>query len=214
MSNPSRLWPVLIALVVSLAVADDAPKSGERFEINSKMPKYDAVLFVYDADNKAWPSFCHGRPEDGGYWVYDDTKHRGAFEIHFDRIAQNLGDQSRRVLGETVVDGKTDLGIKLISIGEAREIKIDFNDDYSPIAKSKRNPEGVNDVIRSPAVLEVTVRGTTVRADAEVRVKSGGKTSICIDAFFTVDGKDLGLKLHPGPLNIHLWLKAYPPNSK
>ena len=202
------IFPLL--LLAQLAVHGGDLKPGQRFEINSKMPKYDSVLLVFDLAGKAWPSFCYGRPDDGGHWIYDEAKPQGSFGFQFTRIAQEKGDQSRRVLGETVADGATDVRIRLISVGEARDITIDYDDDFSPLPDNKKSPGGTKVVSRVPAVLEFTIGDTTCRADAELRVKDGGKTSIEINAFVKTTGAELGLENHTGPLGLRLWLKAYP----
>ncbi len=201
------IFPLL--LLAPLAVHGEDLKSTQRFEINSKMPKYDSVLLVFDLAEKAWPSFCYGRPDDGGHWMFDEVKPQGSFGFHFTRIAQEKGDQSRRVLGETVADGATDVRIRLISVGEARDITIDYDDNFSPLPDNKKSPGGTKVVSRVPAVLEFTIGGTTSLADAEFRIKDGGKTSLDINAYVKTTGAKLGLKKHTGPLGIRLWFKAY-----
>ena len=186
-------------------------QDGDRLEINSTNPRYYGILFAFDAEGERWPSLLYGKPLDGGHWVYHSESPEGAFELHFERVAQNTGDQSRRVLGQTVVDGRTDVGIKLLSHGAPRRVTWHHEDDFRPVKPSKKYPDGVKEVTRIPAEIEVTVRGTTVRTQAELRVKPGGKTSAKIDGFFTVKGRDIGLGNAPGDINFRFWFKAFPP---
>ena len=203
----------LCAFAVSASTASAEVQNGDRLDINSTNPKYYGVLFAFDKSKQAWPSLTYGKPLDGGFWLYDDKNPEGKFELHFSRVAQNSGDQSRRVLGESLVEGKTDFGIKLISLGKPRAVKWNHEDDYRPVKPSKKYPDGVKEVTRIPARLALTLRGKTTETDAELRVKPGGKTSAKIDGFFTVNGSELGVKNYPGPIQFRFWFKAFPPKS-
>ncbi len=193
-----------------LAFAAEELEPGARFEINSKVPKYRSAMMCLDTSGKAWPSFLTGKPEDGGYWIHDPKTPKGEFEFHFTEIAQNQGDQSRRILGESVVDGETDLKVRLISMGSPREITIDFEDNLRPVKVGKKNPDGTKTVERIPAMLELELRGVKAEVPAELRVKSGGKTSAAIDVFFRADAEKLGIKNHAGEIAMRLWFKAFP----
>jgi hypothetical protein len=201
-----------VSLPISLLIAD--PKPGDRFEINSNEPKYHGILFAFGKEQKAWDSYCYGKPLDGGHWVFGEPKHDGAFTLKFENVGQNSGDQSRRILGETIINGKTDIEIKLLALGETREIDWAFEDNYEPVRKTKQYPNGVKSgMSRTPCELEVKVRGVTTRTKCELRIKSGGKTSIKIDGFFTLNGSDIGLRRYPGSIPFRFWFKAFPPKS-
>lgn len=193
--------------------------------INSTNPKYSIALMIYDETGAAWPNYCMGKPDDGGWFTTRDKEHPqeksavptapfdGRFRVHFTKTAQNQGDQSRRILGETMEDGETDVIVELLSLGETRDITIDHNDDFSPLRKSKRSPDGTKEVQRTKAKLKLTVRGTSTEIDAEIRIKRSGKTSHYLDSFFSVEGSDIGLKKVPGRLNMRLYLQARLPKE-
>jgi len=216
---------VVVLVVPSVGISSEPGQSKMHYLINSTNPHYDIALFVYDGEKKYWPNYCVGKPNDGGHWGTSDSKHpekngprpqgpfEGFFEIHFTRLAQSQGDQSRRVLGESIVDGQTDLNIKLLSLGETRVIDIRHNDDFSPVQQSKKTPDGVKRYERTHAKLELTLRGVTTTVDAELRIKRAGKTSIQIEAFFTTTGKELGLTKVSGPINMRLYLQARLPQQ-
>lgn len=201
---------ILSLLAAGIGFADEDFKPGDRFEINSKVPKYRAAMMCLDASGKAWPSFLTGKPEDGGFWVHDPQNLKGKFEFHFTEIAQNSGDQSRRILGESVVDGETDFKLRLVSVGSPREITVDFEDNLEPVKVGKNSPDGTKKVERIPAVLELELRGVKTEVPAELRVKSGGKTAAAFDVFFRVEAGKLGIKNHTGEVAMRLWFKAFP----
>ncbi|NQY68215.1 MAG: hypothetical protein HRT72_10915 [Flavobacteriales bacterium] len=200
------------------ATAADKPQF--RYKINSTNPRFNVVLYAYDLTGKGWPSYFMGKPNDGGHWIISNIAHpkdtkvkpsppyAGHFHIEYSSAAQSSGDQSSRILGEAIIGGKPDLSIKLLSVGETRDLKIIHEADFSLVKKSKKYPDGFKIFSRTKAIVEVSSGGKSVKADAELRVKRNGRTTIRIEVFFKVQGKDLGFQKYPGEIGLRVYILA------
>ena len=105
-------WAIIMIVASSgeLASADNpkTPADGTVFLVSPSAPKHATCdLEFRDASGEMWPSFYYGKPLAAGSFVYDASSPKAAFELNCDKAVQTQGDQSRRVLGELVVDGKS-----------------------------------------------------------------------------------------------------------
>jgi len=65
-----------------------------------------SVIEFRDRADVMWPSFAWGNPTGLGLVTYSATAPIGSYKLKMQKIVQDSGDQSRRVLGKCFVDGK------------------------------------------------------------------------------------------------------------
>jgi len=168
------------------------PAPGTVFHFSPTAPKYATCDIEFrDPGNTLWPSFFYGKPAAEGTFTAGGgegpaggaARPSAAFTLLCDAMAQRNGDQSRRVLGELVKNGKPPVvTLKVQSFGALRtEKKIEYH----------------------PAELVLEVDGKKATAPARVILKytqgKGGDTpeSVYFEMTFTLKSTDLGLKNGP-----------------
>jgi hypothetical protein len=90
-----------LALAFSLRAFAQDPGLPIEFRVTSAFPKYvTADLEFRDPTGVKWPTFLYGKPaNESGKIVLDAAKPTAVFALLCDKVAQDKGDQSRRVLG-------------------------------------------------------------------------------------------------------------------
>lgn len=186
------------------------PEPGTTFHLSPTVPKYVTCDIEFrDSAGKLWPNFFYGKPATAGSFSYDPKTPKGSFAILCDHMAQKNGDQSRRVLGALLKDGKPPL-VKLIinSVGAFETIMVDAKDKKGqPVKKSA-------EVLPMEGVLQIDAREIPFKAPATLRFNFSKKTNsyelVTMQIHWQVkDGTTLGLDSNTGPINITASLTAY-----
>jgi hypothetical protein len=209
-----RLAFVLLAVVLVPAAfgADKKatlPPAGTTYYLSADYPKYvTADLEFRDAAGEKWPTFAYGKAADGGTFVYDPSRPKASFALVCDRMCQPRGDQSRRILGETIVDEKPPvITFTVKSLGPMRTEVVEYTDRKG---KTRTREETFCD---ADAVLAVGSHAAPVKARFTVRVPGRHeKETAYLESTFTVTGRALGLSApgSTGPIEVRAAVSAYP----
>lgn len=183
--------------------------------LKSDIPKWITVDAEFRARGEThWPSFLIGRPESGTLTT-KDGKLSGAFSLLADRPIQNQGDQSRRVLGEMIKDGKApDFRLKIDSI--APEVKT--YERKTTDAKGKVQTQLIEYVDAKGSIefagktIAVTPKLTYSFGKTEGVYRAPGKVSPATEAirgaaWLTLPARDLGLTLN-GDIDLRVGFSA------
>ena len=203
MTAAMKLTPIFLLLAAALPAADTPPPV--EFRVSSAFPKYvTADIEFRDATGAKWPNFFYGKPVgDTGLISLDAAKPAAAFTLLCDKMAQDKGDQSRKVLGELSAPEKPPVvTLSVTSLGPLQ-----------PAAgKEKDKPEFTADLT---GTLEIAGRKTPFKAAATLRHHSGKgdekNIALMLEARATLFPAALGLKAITTPLEMRLGLTAYPP---
>ncbi|MFO8012457.1 MAG: hypothetical protein R6X20_04030 [Phycisphaerae bacterium] len=212
-----RKRPALVLLAVFLAATacradkkkSTLPPAGTTYSLSADYPRYvTADIEFRDAAGKKWPTFAYGKPADGGTFVYDPSRPKASFALVCDRMCQPRGDQSRRILGETIVDEKPPvITFTVKSLGPMRTETIEYTDRKG---RTKTREETCCD---ADAVLAVGSHAVPVKARFTIRIPGRHeKETAYLEATFTVTGRALGLKApgSTGPIEVRAAVSAYP----
>jgi hypothetical protein len=200
---------------VNLAAKDDAkltPTPGQVFAFSPTNPKWVTCDIEFrHPDEKLWPVFFYGKPADGTF-QYDAANPKASFNIVFDRMCQPNGDQSRRILGELVKPGEKP---QTPSVTFAvKSLKLSAAGPEAALAGKEKKGKG--EPAELDAVLDVAGKKLPVKAPATITYRSDKTLILQIDAAFTVQGADLGLKAEnaKGPISVRACVQAFAGQKK
>jgi hypothetical protein len=195
---------LLIGLLVPLALvgaesADKKPRfpaAGTEFRFSPDQPKYATCDVEFrDPTEVLWPSFFYGKPAAAARISSDPAGPAGSFSLLCDQMAQRNGDQSRRVLGELVKDGKPPtVRLTVKELGKLRTEMVEI------AGKGGKKPV---EYAPARADLEVAGRKVPVEARASYNWKFGrgdNPESVAIELSFRLKPADLGLTRITGPI--------------
>lgn len=192
----------LFALLLAFACAAHAQDSATDFRVTSAFPKYvTADLEFRDPSGVKWPNFFYGKPaNETGQIALDPAKPAAAFTLLCDKMAQDKGDQSRKVLGELPQPLTATLTITAMGALE-------------PVAKSK---DKTTHTAELAGTLEIAGRKIPVKAPTNFRRHDGKgdekQAALMLHGQFSVRAADLGLKA-PGEVAVRFALTAYPQDA-
>ena len=196
------LFPLLLALNVS--AQEPAPPTA--FRVTSAFPKYvTADIEFRDPTGAKWPNFFSGKPaNDAGIISLDPAKPAASFALLCDKMAQDRGDQSRRVLGELCPPEKP----------PAVTLTITALSALQPAAAGAKDK--VSATADLTGTLEIAGRKLPVKAATTFRNHNGKgdekNTALMLDGKFALKAADLGLKTFApaAAIEIRFGLTAYP----
>ncbi|MBY0460157.1 MAG: hypothetical protein K2V38_22805 [Gemmataceae bacterium] len=166
------------------------PADGTEFKLSPDAPKHATADVEFrdpsPGDGARWPNFCYGKPTAPGTFTFHSQKPAGAFAVACDKMAQKLGDQSRRVLGDIAPEGQPPaVAFALTRCGEVR-----------PIDKPEKN--GPKEQFPAEGTLTVGPRTVSVKGTGTWAFQYGKDgefpESLSLTFAFDVKGADLGLK--------------------
>ena len=195
----------LLALLLALAANAPAQEAATDFRVTSAFPKYvTADIEFRDPTGAKWANFFYGKPAtDAGVITLDPAKPAANFTLLCDKMAQDKGDQSRRVLGELCPPEKPHAVTLTVTSMSAPQPTVGGKEKDK--ASLSANMTGT---------LEIAGRKLPVKATATLRRHDGKgdekNPALMLDAKFTVRATDLGLK-SPGSVDVRAGLTAYPP---
>ena len=194
-AKPTRASFEIGAQVKNKKRPDPVPADGTTFHFNADVPKYVTVdAEVRDRAGKLWPSFLSGKPINGEC-VFKTTGLEPRFTVACDTIAQNKGDQSRRILGEFV---KNEQPSKFVfSLSALGPLK---TQELTAVGR-KGNPETrVVEYFEGKGTLEIGAKKLDVLPRITINYqgpKEGGVDGVRLNAWLTLTAKELGLSALP-----------------
>lgn len=191
------------------------PPEDATYILKSDIPKWITVDAEFrDQGDAYWPTFIIGRPESGTLTT-KDGKLSGAFTLLANRPIQNQGDQSRRILGELIKEGKSpDFRLTIDSIAPT----VKTYERKTTDAKGKTQTQLV-DYVDAKGTIELA--GKTIPVTPKLTYSFGktegvysapGKVSPATAAirgavWLTLPARDLGLSLS-GDIDIRVGFSA------
>ena len=198
-----------VLLSVNLRAADAPAPSPADFRVTAAFPKYvTADIEFRDPTGAKWPNFFYGKPaNNAGIISLDTAKPAANFALLCDKMAQDRGDQSRRVLGDLCPPEKPPvLTLTITAVGPLQ-----------PAAAGGKNKNAVRSDLTG--TLEIAGRKLPVKV-ATTLLNHDGKgdeknRALMLDGHCTLKATDLGLKaLPPAALvEMRFGLTAYPPEA-
>lgn len=186
---------IFLILFAATARADDTT-----FSVSGAAPKHHTAEIEFrDSSGAKWPNFFHGKPAGiEGFIDFDATKPGANFTLLCDKMAQDKGDQSRKVLGALPQPLTATLAITRLG-------------PLTPAAKAI-NGEATH-TGEMTGTLEVAGKRIAVRAETGLWVHDGKgdekSRALMLTGSFNVKPADVGL---PGtaPIAIRFGLTAFP----
>ena len=208
-SSCRALALLLILIGCALRAADAPAPTPTDFRVSSAFPKYiTADIEFRDPSGAKWPNFFHGKPAtEAGYIRLGPGQPAAAFTLFCDKMAQERGDQSRKVLGELSAPDKPP--VVTLTIAGMGPI----------VSAAKSGKDKVGQTSELSGTLDVAGRKVPVKAATTLRHHSGKgdekNRALMLDGKFTVKAADLGLKTLPAgaPIEVRFGLTAYPPQA-
>ncbi len=177
------------------------PADGTEFKLAPDAPKYvTADIEFRDPTGAKWPNFFYGKPAAAGTFTFHSKTPSAAFTLTCDKMAQKLGDQSRRVLGDITPEDKPPaVAFALTKCGEVK-----------PIANPEKN--GPKEQFASEGTLTVGGKPAKVAGSGTWKFNYGKDgefpESIQLSLRFDAKGTDLGLK-SPDPVQVTVSCVAF-----
>ncbi len=198
----------LFALLLALNVSAQEPAPPTEFRVTSAFPKYvTADIEFRDPTGAKWPNFFSGKPaNDAGVISLSPSKPSASFTLLCDKMAQDRGDQSRRVLGELCPPEKPPPVTLTITAMSAPQ----------PPAAGAKDKDKAASTADLTGTLEIAGRKLPVKAVTTFRNHSGKgdekNAALMLDGKFTLTPADFGLKtLAPASvIEVRFGLTAYP----
>ena len=196
----------LLPLLLALNVSAQEPAPPTEFRVTSAFPKYvTADIEFRDPTGAKWPNFFNGKPaNEAGAISLDPAKPAASFALLCEKMAQDRGDQSRRVLGELCPPEKPPaVTLTITAIGALQPAAAGAKDKVSATADLT-------------GTLEIAGRKLPVKAAATFRNHTGKgdekNAALMLDGKFALKAGDLGLKtLAPtAAIEVRFGLTAYP----
>ena len=203
------LFLALHCSAVLRAADAPAPPPLTDFRLRAAFPKYfTADIEFRDPTGVKWPNFFYGKPaNETGYIRLDAAKPAAVFTLLCDKMAQEKGDQSRKVLGELCPPEKPPVVTLTITAMGA----------IQPAASGAKDKS--SQTTELTGTLEIGGRKLPVKASTKLRQHNGKgdekNAALMLDGRFTLKAADLGLKAiaADAPIEIRFSLSAYPPQS-
>ncbi len=192
-SKPTRASFEISAQAMNKKRPDPVPVDGTVFNFKPDVPKYVTVDAEFrDRAGKYWPNFLSGKPVSGE-WIFKTAQPEGKFTVACATLAQNKGDQNRRLLGELVKnanDPPLKFEFTLHSIGAKKTQELTSID-------KKGKPQARNvEYFDAKGTLEIGAKKIDVSPRVTVNYagpKDGGADTVKLNAWITLSGKELGL---------------------
>ncbi len=197
------------ALLIALSLSTHAQEVGTSFTVTSAFPKYvTADIEFRDPTGAKWPNFFYGKPSgDVGAIELNPTKPSASFTLVCDKMAQDRGDQSRRVIGELCGPEKFPVvTLAVTGVGS-----------FQPAVGGSKDKNKPATTAELSGTLELAGRKFPVKALTSFRQHDGKgdekNAALMIDGKFTIKASTLGLKtLAPtADIEVRFGLTAYPP---
>ena len=177
------------------------------FRVISTFPKYHTADIEFrDPAGAKWPSFFYGKPAtETGFLNLTPTKPAATFTLLCDKMSQDKGDQSRKVLGELCAPEKSPTITLTITAMTPPQ-------DAPATGKDKGTQ-----TTELTGTLELAGLKTPIKATTKLRHHNGKgdekNTALFLDGRLTLTAAELGLKALPttAPIQIRFGLTAYPP---
>lgn len=206
----AAICALLLSILPTLLTAAPAPApTGALYRVISSSPKYvTADLEFRDPSGAKWPNFFYGKPAtDTGYLRLDGLKSLANFTLLLDKMAQDKGDQSRKVLGDLCAPEKYP-AITLTITGMSAP------QDAATGGKDKGTQSA-----DLTGILDLGGHKIPIKIPTKLRPHNGKgdekNAALFLAGKLTLPASALALKSPPadGPIEIHLGLSAYPPQS-
>ncbi|MEI6232949.1 MAG: hypothetical protein WCT04_07850 [Planctomycetota bacterium] len=174
---------------------DPIPADGTVFHFNADVPKYVTVdAEVRDRAGKFWPSFLSGKPVNGEC-VVKTAGLEPRFTVACNTIAQNKGDQSRRILGELVKNEQAPkFEFTLSALGPLK------TQELSSVDKKGTAQTRTVEYFEGKGTLEFGAKKLDVAPRVTVGYrgpKEGGVDGVRLTAWLSLTAKELGLSALP-----------------
>ena len=209
-------WAFLLLLTLSFlaslhAAAPASAPPAPIFRVISAFPKYNTADIEFrDPSGTKWPSFFYGKPAtETGFLNLTPTKPAATFTLLCDKMSQDRGDQSRKVLGELCAPEKSPAVTLTITAMTPPQ-------DAPATGKDKDKSSQTSELT---GTLELAGRKIPIQATTKLRHHTGKgdekNTALLLDGRFTLTAAELGLKALPAtaPIAIRFGLTAYPPTA-
>ena len=198
--------PMKKLLLLFIALNAVAQEPAAEFRVTSAFPKYvTADLEFRDPSGAKWPNFFYGKPaNEAGSIMFDPAKPAANFALLCDKMAQDKGDQSRRVLGEFPLQLSAALNVTAIG-------------PLQPAGQVKGGQ--ATHTAELTGTLEIAGRKLPIKAQTGFWVSDGKgdekHRALMLDGRCTFKAADLGVKaLAPAaPIEVRFGLTAYPPET-
>lgn len=207
-------WAFLLLLALSclasLHAASPAPAPpAPVFRVISTFPKYHTADIEFrDPSGAKWPNFFYGKPAtETGFLNLTPTMPAATFTLLCDKMSQDKGDQSRKVLGELCAPEKSPTVTLTITAMTPPQ-------DAPATGKDKGTQ-----TTELTGTLDLAGRKIPIKATTKLRHHNGKgdekNAALFLDGRFTLTAADLGLKSLPAtaPIHIRFGLTAYPPTA-
>jgi len=201
-----RSLPALLLALTFTARAEETPTV---FAVTPAFPKYvTADIEFRDPTGAKWPNFFHGKPAtDSGVISLEAAKPAANFTLLCDKMAQDRGDQSRKVLGELCPPEKPpSVTLTITAMGPLQPAAAGAKDKAAATADLT-------------GTLEIAGRKLPVKAATTFRNHEGKgdekNRALMLDGKLTFKAADLGLKALPPAalIEMRFGLTAYPPKA-
>ena len=200
----------LLFTIPTLHSAAPAPAAtGALYRVISSSPKYvTADLEFRDPSGNKWPNLFYGKPAtDTGHLRLDGPKSIANFTLLLDKMAQDKGDQSRKVLADLCAPEKyPTLTLTITSMSAPQDAATGGKDKGTQAA----DLTGTLDLggHKIPVKIPTKLRPHNGKGDEK-------NAALFLDGKLTLPAATLGLKSLPAdaPIEIHFALSAYPPQS-
>ncbi len=196
----------LFFLLLTLSSPIRAQDAAASFTVTSAFPKYvTADIEFRDPTGAKWPNFFHGKPaNDSGVINLSAASPTASFALLCDKMAQDRGDQSRRVLGELCPPEKP----PAVTLTVAK---------MGPLQAAAAGAKGKDkdaSTAELTGTLDIAGRKIPVKATTTFRRHDGKgdekSRALMLDGNFTLKGSDLGLRT-VAQVNVRFGLTAFPP---
>ncbi len=197
-----------LSFLASLHAAAPAPPAPV-FRVISTFPKYNTADIEFrDPSGAKWPSFFYGKPAtETGFLNLTPAKPVATFTLLCDKMPQDKGDQSRKVLGEICTPEKSPTVTLTITAMTPPQ-------DAPATGKDKGTQ-----TTELTGTLDLAGRKIPINATTKLRHHNGKgdekNAALMLDGRLTLTAADLGLKTLPAtaPIQIRFGLTAYPPTA-
>ena len=201
------LFPILLALSLPAAPAPAPP--APVFRVISTFPKYHTADIEFrDPSGAKWPNFFYGKPAtETGFLNLTPAKPAATFTLLCDKMSQDRGDQSRKVLGELCTPEKFPTVTLTITAMTPPQ-------DAPATGKDKGTQ-----TTELTGTLDLAGRKIPIQATTKLRHHNGKgdekNAALMLDGRLTLTAAELGLKSLPAtaPIQIRFGLTAYPPGA-
>ncbi len=170
---------------------DPVPAEGTVFYFSPDVPRHITVdAEIRDRAGEFWPSFFAGKPVAGEF-VFKSAQPEPRFTVACNTIAQNRGDQSRRILGELVKNEQAPkFAFALSSMGPLK------TQELSSIGRKGNVETRTVEFFEGKGTLEIGSKKLDVSPRITVNYqgsKEGGADGVRLNAWLALTAKELAL---------------------